>query len=102
MHGWKASLIRSNSSLEGRESEQGSIADLRVHQLLERIGVNDANMALLDLDDAFFDKLGKGPADGFKLQTQIAADLLACHAQDQFRLREAARVQPLHQVEQVL
>ena len=57
-------------------------------------------MALLDLDDAFLDELRESPADGLELHAQVAADLLARHAQHQFGLREAARMQALHQIEQ--
>ena len=57
-------------------------------------------MALLDLHDALFDEFREGAADGLQLETEVAADFLARHAQDQFGLREAARMQPLHQVQQ--
>src|SRR6218665_2769449 len=49
----------------------------------ERIGVEDAHMALFDLHDAFFDKLGESPAHGFELEAEVAADFLARHAQHQ-------------------
>ena len=38
-------------------------------------------MLLLDADQAFFLKAGKGPAYGFQLEAQIAADFLPGHAQ---------------------
>src|SRR6218665_2377218 len=49
----------------------------------ERIGVEDAHMALFDLHDAFFDKLGESTAHGFELEAEVAADFLARHAQHQ-------------------
>ena len=41
-------------------------------------------MALFDLHDAFFHKLGEGAAHCFKFEAQVAADLFARHAQHQF------------------
>ena len=52
----------------------GVIDDLR-----KTFRVEDANMALLDLDDTVIHKFGKSPAHGFKLQAQIAADFFTGH-----------------------
>ena len=45
-------------------------------------------------------ELRKRAADGFQLEPQVAADLLAAHAQHDGRCGEATRLQPGRQVEQ--
>ena len=63
-------------------------------------GVKNADMPLLDFHQAFFRELRERAADRFQLQAKITPDFLACHAQYQFRLREAARMQALHQIQE--
>jgi len=78
------------------------VADRRlvIDQTLQGFGAEDAHVALLDFDHAFFHKFRESPADGLQLEAQVAADFFASHAQHQFGLRKAACVQALHQVEQ--
>src|SRR2546427_2287521 len=76
-----------------------SLALLAVDDALERIRVQDAQMALAHLDDVVVRELGEGAAHRLQLQAQVAADFLARHAQHQFGLGKAPRMQALHQVE---
>ncbi len=78
----------------------GLVTSLAVHDPLERIRLDDAHVPLLDLDDAFLDEFRERAADGLQLEAQVAADLLAGHAQHQFGLRETPRMQALNEVEQ--
>lgn len=43
--------------------------------------VDQLDMALADLNEARFGKAREQAADGFELETQIAAQLFAAHAQ---------------------
>ncbi len=67
---------------------------------IEGRDVEDAHVFLADLHQAFFLEFGEQPADGFEFQAEVAADLLAGHAQMKVRGRPAAARKALRQVEQ--
>ena len=52
-----------------------------IHQGLEAVDVQDADVLLLDCDIAFFLELGKSAGDGFQFEPQVAANFFAGHAQ---------------------
>src|SRR5688572_10734646 len=67
---------------------------------LEAGDVEDAHVFLLDVDQARGLELGEQAADGLELQAEIAAQLLARHAQVEVRRRVAAAHEPLGEAEQ--
>lgn len=73
---------------------------LVVHQAPEGVGVENLHVALLDFHGSILDEFRERAAYGFKLQSEVAADLLASHAQYQFGLGESTGVQPLDEVQQ--
>ena len=62
-----------------------SVASLGIDQALERLGVEDADLALMDFNQALVRKLRESAAHGFKLHAQVAANFFARHAQYQRR-----------------
>jgi hypothetical protein len=81
-----AKKIRTLTQAGLADAALASMALVVVHHPLQGLGIQDANMALLDFDSPVFHELGEGAADGFELETQVAANLFACHAQNQFGL----------------
>src|SRR6186713_2659203 len=62
--------------------------------------VEDADVLLLHVDQALGLELGEQAAHGFELQTEVAAELLARHAQVEVGGRVAAAQEAPRQVEQ--
>lgn len=54
-------------------------------EIRQPLRINNSNVPLLHANEAFFLKLGKRPAHGFKLETKIAPDFLTRHAQMKLR-----------------
>jgi hypothetical protein len=76
-----------------------------LHFVVERVAQGEdaahaQDLPLLDFQDAVVLELGERAADRLELEPEVAADLLAGHAQDQRARREAARLQPLGEVQQ--
>jgi hypothetical protein len=51
------------------------------HNSLQRDGIQDAHVALVDLKDAVVAQLGEAATDGLQLEAEEGSDLLARHAQ---------------------
>ena len=60
---------------------EGASSGLTAHDLAQAGQVDQLDMALADLNEARFGKAREQAADGFELETQIAAQLFAAHAQ---------------------
>src|SRR5947207_3156633 len=69
-------------------------------ELLERATLEELHDAALHLDQPFLLQPRQQPADRLQLEAEIAADLLASHAQDEFRGRVAARAVALRKIEE--
>src|SRR3569832_2892390 len=87
--------------MRGRPMTRSSKNPARlVDQALESVGVEDAQVAVPHFDETLFGETRERAAHRLELEAEIAADLLARHAQHELRAGEAARVQALHEIEQ--
>ena len=76
----------------GRAGSSARLSRARRSPALQACCVEHADLALLDLQQAVVLELREGAAHRLQLQAEVAADLLARHAQDQRRLaRSRAR-----------
>src|SRR6185369_10171627 len=83
----------------GRAGLEGSVR-LAAHDRLEAGDVENADVLLLDGDEAVVLEAGEEAAHGLQRKAEEAADLVAGHAQVEFLGRVAARDEALRQVEQ--
>jgi hypothetical protein len=76
-----------------RRSEKRCVPCLGLHAR-EAFEVNNRDLLATRIDQTVFLKLRKHAADGFEFHPEVAADLLARHAQIEFCRRVAARLEP--------